>query len=249
MANERLRDALMRQGLTPPSLAAELGVDPKTVERWVTTGRSPYPRRRYEVAARLAESETWLWPEAVTAERHDHASRSEVVEVHPRRAAISADTWLRLIGQAGAFVDILVYAGLFLPEQTPAVIDLLRERGSSGARVRVLVGDPDSPAVQLRGIEEGIGADAVATKIRNALALLKRPLARAPGVTVRQHATTLYTSIYRADDEMIANPHVHGLPAAQAPAMHLRRLSAGGLFDTYAAMYDRVWDEATPAWE
>ncbi|GMA87491.1 hypothetical protein GCM10025868_27410 [Angustibacter aerolatus] len=47
---------------------------------------------------------------------------------------------------------------------------------------------------------------------------------------------------------MLANTHVLGLPAAQAPVLELRRLAAGGLFDTYAAMYDRVWDDAEPAW-
>lgn len=122
----------------------------------------------------------------------------------------------------------------------------MRAGGWWGARVRLLMGDPESPAVALRGEEEGIG-EAVATKTRNALSLVSRLLGEGSGVQLRLHATTLYTSIYRADDTMIANPHVLGLPAAQAPALHLRRLSAGGLFDTYAAMYDRVWDVAKPA--
>lgn len=84
----------------------------------------------------------------------------------------------------------------------------------------------------------------MATKTRNALDLIRRALDRCPGVQLRLHDTTLYTSVYRADDAMIANPHVLGLPAAQAPALHLRRLGGGGLFDTYADLFDRVWDTA-----
>lgn len=38
MANERLREAILNAGLTPYELADKLGVNPKTVERWVTPG-------------------------------------------------------------------------------------------------------------------------------------------------------------------------------------------------------------------
>ena len=247
MANERLRDALRRSGFSSARLAAELDVDRKTVERWVSLGRVPYARHRQAVGSLLQEAESWLWPDALSQARADEASRSEVVEVLPRRAAIPGHVWLRFFEDACAFVDILVYAGLFLPEQTPAAINVMRGKAEAGARVRLLLGDPDSDAVRLRGQEEGIG-DAVATKSANALALLRRPLRGVSNVQVRLHGTTLYTSIYRADDKMIANTHVHGLPAAQSPALSLRRLSAGGLFDTYAAMYDRIWDGAEPAW-
>jgi len=248
VGNERLRDTFATRGLDPGAVGDRLGVDPKTVQRWVSQSRLPYPKYRAQLAALLQESESWLWPEAISQDRVEQASRSEVVDVHPRRASITGDDWLRLFSSATTFVDVLVYAGLFLPEQTPTIVELLKEKAANGTRVRFLLGQPESAAVALRGEEEGIGGQAVATKVRNSLQLLRRPLQKAPGVQVRLHASTLYTSIYRSDDTMIANTHVLGLPAAQAPAMHLRRLSAGGLFDTYAAMYDRVWDEAEPAW-
>lgn len=48
---------------------------------------------------------------------------------------------------------------------------------------------------------------------------------------------------------MIVNPHVYGIPAPHAPALHLRRLSAGSLFETYARSFDRVWETAKlPKW-
>jgi hypothetical protein len=113
-------------------------------------------------------------------------------------------------------------------------------------KVRILLGDPDCAAVRVRGEEEGIGS-AVAIKCRNALDLYNR-LAGTPA-QIRQHATTLYTSIYRSDDQMIASPHVLGLPGAQAPALHLRAIGIGDLFQTYAASFERVWERAKPAFD
>ena len=63
---------------------------------------------------------------------------------------------------------------------------------------------------------------------------------------MRLHATTLYTSIYRGDDHMIASGHVLGLPGAQSPALELRHLATGDLFDTYTACFERVWAGAKP---
>jgi len=247
MSNERLRDSILGSGLTASSLGQRIGVDPKTVERWITRGRTPYARHRVRVAEELGERESYLWPESISQERADLASRSELVELFPRRSLIHPDEYKRLFAESDAFIDVLAFAALFIPEQNPHLVDLLREKAEEGVRVRILVGDPNSQAVMVRGYDEGIG-DAVAIKVRNAITLLQKSLAKAKGVSVRTHGTTLYTSIYRGDDDMLANPHVYGLPAAQAPALHLRRLAAGGLFDTYAAMYDRVWEDAKPAW-
>jgi lambda repressor-like predicted transcriptional regulator len=64
-ANERLRDSLSVNGFSLQSLATRLAVDPKTVERWITQGRVPYPRHRQQIAALVKESEAYLWPTAV----------------------------------------------------------------------------------------------------------------------------------------------------------------------------------------
>ena len=40
MANDRLRDALMAARITHEDLAADLGVNAKTVERWLTQART-----------------------------------------------------------------------------------------------------------------------------------------------------------------------------------------------------------------
>lgn len=247
MPNDRLRDAIRRAGLTPAAVAERVGVDPKTVERWITRGRIPYPKHRYAIAALVNESESYLWPDAVPAKRAERIAESECVRVYPHRAAVPDDLWRRLINDAKERVSVLAYAGLFLPEQHPQLIPALREKAQNGARVEILLGDPESPEVARRGAEEGIG-DSMAGKVRNVLAFYQR-LRDVPGVTIHVHRTTLYNSIYRFDDEMLVNTHVFGFPAAHAPAMHLRRISGGDLFDTYAESFERVWSTSVPAWE
>lgn len=41
--------------------------------------------------------------------------------------------------------------------------------------------------------------------------------------------------------------HVYGVAGAQAPALYLRKLGAGDLFDTYARSFVDVWSKSTPA--
>jgi hypothetical protein len=67
------------------------------------------------------------------------------------------------------------------------------------------------------------------------------PLLGTPGIEFRFHATTLYNSIFRFDDQMIVNNHVYGVPGAHAPALHVRKLGAGDLFDTYARSFLDMW--------
>jgi hypothetical protein len=241
MPNHRLRDALLTKGLTPVDVAAQIKVDPKTVERWITQDRTPYARHRHVLAALVQESEQYLWPDAVSS---DAVSGSEIVQVYAHRSLVPPDLWDRLLGSAATYIDMLVYVGMFLTEK-PDLPAVLREKAAEGARVRLIFGDRDAPAVRQRSLDEGIGENTIAAKIDHALAFF-RPLADAPGVQIRTHATVLYNSIYRFDDQMIVNPHVYGKVASHAPALHLRRLSAGDLFTTYADSFTAVWEGAVP---
>jgi len=244
MPNDRLRDAIAAKGLTPDQLAGELGTDPKTVERWINKGRTPYPRYRRAAAAILGERKDYLWPEALSNSRRNQASESEIVRVFPHRSAVPPELWDRLLDNATAHVDILVYVGMFLTEK-PNLLATLKEKATAGGRVRLLFGDRDSEAAIQRSLDERIGRNTISAKIDHALAYFE-PLANVPGVEVRTHGTVLYNSIFRFDDDMIVNPHVYGKVASHAPALHLRQLSAGTMFTTYLDSFEAVWESANP---
>jgi hypothetical protein len=246
MPNDRLRDGILKQGLTPTTLAEHIGVDPKTVERWISQDRTPYPRHRHTIAALLQEGESYLWPEALSSERAAEVARSEVVHIYPRRGAVPVDLWQRLLDQATRKIGILVYAGLFLPEQNPRWVSTMAEKAKGGAQIEVLLGDPEGDRIAERGADEGIGG-AMGSKVHNVLAFYK-DLGGLENVGVYFHDTTLYNSIYRFDDEMLVNTHLYGTPAAYAPVMHLRRLSGGELFDNYVASFNRVISTAKAVW-
>lgn len=241
MPNERLRAALLERGLTLDDLARSIDVDPKTVERWVTTGRTPYRRHRYAVAARLGIDETYLWPDALTPDQVAGASESEILTVYPHRWSVPSDLWRRMFETAEREIGVLVYSGLFLSEDA-GVHRVFRVKADAGVRVRILLGDPESSAVAQRGADEGLN-DAMAAKIRNAI-LMYRPLQGVSGIDFRLHDTILYNSIYRADDQLLVNTHIHGVNAAQAPVLHLRRVAGGGMVNHYVDSFDRVWDRA-----
>ena len=243
LPNERLRAALLEQGLTVATLAEEIGVDQKTVERWITKGRTPYRRHRYAVASRLGVDETYLWPDALSTEQQTSASSSELVTIYPHRWSVPRDAWGRLFATAEREIGVLVYAGLFLSEDH-GIQRIFADKAKAGVRVRILLGDPDSPQVAERGADEGVD-DAMAAKIRNALVLYK-PLRKVEGIEFRYHRTVLYNSIYRADDQLLVNTHVYGVSAALAPVWHLRKIPGGDLATTYLDSFERVWEGATP---
>ncbi|WP_329107506.1 helix-turn-helix transcriptional regulator [Micromonospora sp. NBC_01699] len=64
--NEILRLAMVEKGFTTDSLAAAVGVDPKTAVRWVSLiHRIPHPKTRVAVAAALGREVGELWPEVM----------------------------------------------------------------------------------------------------------------------------------------------------------------------------------------
>ncbi|MBC6456345.1 helix-turn-helix domain-containing protein [Actinomadura sp. HBU206391] len=243
MANERLRAALLERGMTIATLAEAIGVDQKTIERWITLGRTPYRRHRYAAASHLGLDETYLWPDALPQEQVTHASGSELVTIYPHRWSVPRDAWGRLFATAQHEIGVLVYSGLFLAEDA-GVQQILADKARAGVRVRILLGDPDSEQVAQRGEDEGVG-DAQAAKIKNALVLYK-PLLRVESVEFRLHETVLYNSIYRADDQLLINTHVYGVTAPHAPVWHLRKVAGGDIVNTYLDSFDRVWEGATP---
>ena len=247
MANERLRQTITAAGRDHHWLAERVGVDPKTVERWVLQGRVPQRVHRKAAAALLEQDEAFLWPSLLSDPQTHAASEAEVLRVYPTRGAVPLDLWVSLIKGATEELSLLSYAGLFLLDNNPDITELLTERAKSGVRVRILLGDAASGAVQQRGEEEGIGAGMPA-RVRMAYRYLQ-PALCTPGLEVRVHSTTLYNSIYLSDATMLVNMHMYGSGAPANPVMHLQRVAGGRLFESYRKSLEAVWQGAVPATE
>ncbi|MGW4273787.1 XRE family transcriptional regulator [Streptomyces seoulensis] len=243
--NERLHSVLAQRGVTPESLAEACEVDPKTVSRWLG-GRVPHPRHRFRAAQHLSVEETFLWPPPLSRDGQGviGPGRGEIVSTYPNRASVPRDMWLSLLQGAQQRIDVLVFSGTFFAQTNPYVAKMLVERAATGVRVRLCFGDPCGEATALRGREEGIG-DALSAKIRASLTYY-RLLVPEAGCEVRLHDTTLYSSLFRYDDNLLVNPHVWSQPASANPLFHLRRADAVGWFDNYAQSFDAVWAGARP---
>ena len=138
---------------------------------------------------------------------------------------------------------MLAFAASFLHDTLPDVDEVLIAKARAGVRVRLVFGDPDSEAVRIRGVEEGIG-ESLAERCRLTWKYLDPVLAE-PEVSVRAHATTLYCSMFRFDDDLLANHHLLGAPANHSPVLHVRRLVGGRLFDHHIKSFERVWSSAS----
>lgn len=238
--NDRLREAVTASGLNESEIAARLGVDQKTVARWLV-GRVPYPRYRRALADTLGVVERTIWPQIrPRASSTADATSAKLQASYAHRWAVPRQVWLHLFSSAEEEIGILAYAALFLAEDD-GLIRVLADRARAGVRVRILLGNPESPQVTERGIDEGIG-DAIAAKTRNAQSLFQA-LAEVGGIEIKLHSTTLYTSIYRGDAEVLVNPHVYGVPASHAPVFHIRHMTAGDMAETYIENFDRVWNK------
>ncbi|MDQ0986054.1 XRE family transcriptional regulator [Streptomyces sp. V2I9] len=243
MPNERLRAVMAARGWTHADLAGVVEVDPKSVERWVNFGRTPRRSTALKAAETLGEDVHALWPQLRQA-RSARAVSPELVALYEQRADLPVSTFVNLLARARARIDVLVYGAVFLHEAYPRLNSMLRERAADGCSIRIAVGDADHINVRQRGQEERFG-HGIESRCRLAL-MHYRPLATVPGIDIRTHGTTLYNSLYRADDEILVNAHIWGVNAYAAPVWHLRSTGSGGMFGTYADSFETVWNSARP---
>ncbi|WP_026116266.1 hypothetical protein [Nocardiopsis valliformis] len=240
--NAALRKALAEAQLTETDVAAHLGVDPKTVRRWLS-GQQPYPRHRWALADLLQAKENALWPQN-SQELEAHAPTSEHVQrVYAHRWQVPQEVWWDLFNSAEQEIGILVYSGLFLADD-PGILQLLEARAREGVSVRILLGDPESEPVKQRGREEQIG-EVLTARANNAL-LLFGTLLHVDGIEIRTHSTILYNSVYLTEKKLLVNQHIYGLPAAKTPVIEIDRSLnlSSSIAETYIGSFDFVWQKA-----
>jgi hypothetical protein len=236
--NTRLQAAMRTARVDVDAAARTVGVDPRTVQRWLN-GRVPHARHRWAVARLLGDDESRLWPSVRRELAPGAEATAEVVAAYAHRADIPIGTWATLIESARTRIDLLGYAHLFLPEQHIDLSSRIEKACSAGCRVRIMFADPDGPGVRDRDSLENLSGTLPA-RIRMAMAYFHE-LREVSGVQIHVHDVHLYHAIYRFDDEMIVTPHLMGAHGPQHPALHLRCLGPDGIFASFADQLDRVW--------
>jgi hypothetical protein len=236
--NERLRRAMLRAALAPTELSQAVEASEKSVRRWLDGTSVPHPRMRYRVATVVGEDETYLWPQVSD---QANLAGAELVSSWPRRSEVPNSLWVELLRDCTRSFDLLAFAGLFLTEEHPEWMPLLRERAHAGVRIRLLIGDPTGRHLNSRDAEHRIGGG-VRGRVE---AVMAQYTQLGDLVELRGHDTPLYNSIYRFDDQMLVNTHVYGILAAFTPVLRLRRID-GQYFDIYHESFERVWAGARP---
>ena len=240
--NERLRASMTAQGVEIEALARQVGVNPKTIQRWLA-GRMPHPRHRWKICDLLGQAEQELWPEVSLGASGAHHT-SEIVAAYAHRADAPSQLWSGMLDRVRTNVDLLGYAMLFFPEQNPRLAEIFGNKCAAGLRVRVALADPDGEEVRARDALEGLGGT-LPGRIRSSLSHLE-PLFSNAGVEIRYHRVPLYNAVYRFDDQMLVTPYLYKLHGYQHPLMHLKRLGPAGLFESYAQQFEAIWAESQP---
>ena len=243
-ANEPLRKAMADARITIETLGRAVSVHPKTVQRWLA-GRVPHPRPRWAIADLLGIREEALWPNLKAGAVSSMIGTSEILAAYAHRADVPSHVWHDLFDQAKTQIDLLGYAMLFLPEANPRLVDQLKEKAAAGCVVRIALADPDSAAVADREHEEGLGG-ALHARIRTTLHHFA-DLSDRESISLRLHATRMYNSLFRFDEEMLVTPHLYAQPGYASPVLHLRRIGPHGIFDNFALHFERVWSACARA--
>jgi transcriptional regulator with XRE-family HTH domain len=246
MPNAALRQAMTEAKMSEQALAHKVGVDVKTVTRWVAQdGRLPHPRHRWAACEALGVDESVIWPDAIRSAVKTGPDR-EVAAVYPYRSAVPATLWRKLITSATREITFAGYTSYFLWIEQPNLGAALRRKTGQGCKVRFLVGDPDSEVTRKREQAEATSLT-VSTRIAVTLEQLER-LRDVEGIEARFSDRHISLSVFAFDDDMIVTPHLANLVGHNSPAFHFRRHQDDGVFDRFAMHVNALWNEGRGVW-
>jgi transcriptional regulator with XRE-family HTH domain len=230
--------------MTMRDLASKVGVDAKTVERWVQQDRTPHPRHRWKAAEALGVDETVLWPESIrTAVKTGHDR--EIVAVYPDRATVPKSLWRKLITEARESLTFAGYTNYFLWLELNKLGVVLRSKLEHGTRVRFLLGDPDSPVTRAREEIEA-ATFTVSTRIKITLGELEK--LRGSGLEARFSDRHIAMSVFQFDHDLLVCVHLADQMGHASPTLHIRRHQPDGLHDRLTGHVDSLWTLGRDMW-
>jgi Cro/C1-type HTH DNA-binding domain len=122
--NEALRVAMSARSIEVEALARDVGVDPKTVQRWLA-GRVPHPRHRWKICDLLEQSEQHLWP-GVGLGASGAQATSEIVAAFAHRADAPSQLWAGMLERVRTNLDLLGTRCCSFRSSIPSLPDWLR---------------------------------------------------------------------------------------------------------------------------
>ncbi|MBR7828997.1 helix-turn-helix domain-containing protein [Actinospica sp. MGRD01-02] len=245
MTNDALRDAMKAAELTRATLAEVSGVDVKTVDRWLSDDRRvPHPRQRLAAAKALGTEPEMIWPSIKSIIRRSPGLK-EILAAYPTRSALPSPVWGELVNGATRELTFAGYTSYFLWLTVPHLRETLRDKAAAGARVRFLLGDPDSEVTHSRELVEGVPLT-IRSRIAISLSELE-PLRDVPGVEVRFSDRHISLSVWAFDDQQIVCTHIAAAVGHDSPTYRIQRAGDGGLYAAYADHVNALWETARPA--
>lgn len=248
MPNTALRRALAEAQVEPNEVARRVGVNSKTVARWLADeSRYPHPRHRWMVADLVKVDEALLWPEAVkmyVKTGHDR----EIEHTWPARSEMPNTVWHRLLDAASTEITLAGWTCYFLWLENHQLGQTLRRKAEAGCRVRFLLGDPADPATAER---EAVEATPLTLSIRIQVTLAELAHLRGvEGIEARYADRRLMgLSVFRFDDKAVITPHLAITIGSDSPTLLLRRVQPGGLFDRFSEDHvNLLWQSARSVW-
>jgi transcriptional regulator with XRE-family HTH domain len=222
MGNENLKNALETAGLTIEQLAEVIGVDPKSVQRWVTGATVPYPRHRAAISQALNRTERELWPDEKTGqaptenkdENDGQRASSEVTGAWAYADDPGAPDLVAFITDTTGPVDVLdSCCGI---ELTPEVVDALRLQADAGRPVRILT-DGSAPHWE--------------------------PLLGHPQIELYLSEIPGEYWLIKTPDRMLMTINLEHAPDGTPPPMlELKATAGGGLFERLASKFEELWE-------
>ncbi|GAA2013849.1 hypothetical protein GCM10009839_05910 [Catenulispora yoronensis] len=123
--------------------------------------------------------------------------------------------WVDAIGKARMDLTFAGYTSYFLWSIVPSLREALRVKAEGGARVRFLLGDPESEVTRRREAEEAVSLT-ISSRIAITMGELEH-LKGLPNVEARYSDRHIALSVWQFDDEAVVCTHIASLVDSQQP--------------------------------
>ncbi|WP_406448959.1 helix-turn-helix domain-containing protein [Streptomyces sp. NBC_01622] len=173
----------------------------------------------------------------------DLAAFPEVVRVYASQHSAAEE--IQEHARSAKELDVLAVRGLGLIGLNDSLLraHLTREQPPGGPRVRVLLLDPDSPALARRAAEIGESAESLASGVRLAEARL-RELADACAIEVYRYAMLPTWRLIRTDATMFVSAFDAGWEGHESATYKIMETPHGPLYRGFRRMFDAITDGA-----